>query len=163
MQSVERLRECLDYNPDTGVFTFKVALGKKIRPGKIAGWVSSFGYLIITIDGVDYRANRAAYAIVTGALPKGLVDHINTDKLDNRWKNLRLADKSKNSMNTGLKSSNTSGYKGVSWCRYREKWVCQVGLNNKNYFGGAFSDIKDASEAAVALRNKLHGEFARHE
>ena len=53
---------------------------------------------------------------------KRCIDHINRDRLDNRLCNLRWATHSENSLNTGLRKDNTSGYKGVSWEKSRNKW-----------------------------------------
>lgn len=77
--------------------------------------------------------------------PSGFdTDHINGNSLDNRQNNLRTCTRSKNNFNTGLWSHNTSGYKGVTWDKFRKKWVAQMHLNSKHIYLGRFEKIEDA-------------------
>lgn len=76
-----------------------------------------------------------------------VIDHINGDKLDNRRGNLRICNQSVNMFNYGLPKHNTSGYRGVSWNKARNKWMAQIKHDKKNYNLGLFVDIQDALAA----------------
>lgn len=71
------------------------------------------GHVVITIGKKYSRRLLRLHRLIIGAKDKQLVDHINGNVLDNRLKNLRLANKSKNGMNRGKQKNNKSGYKGV--------------------------------------------------
>jgi hypothetical protein len=94
---------------------------------------------------------------------KKLVDHINGDQLDNRKINLRFATKATNGMNRPAPKSNTSGYKGVSWCSERGLWTAQITANKKTKNLGRYASIEDARIAYQNAAELLHKEFARFE
>lgn len=83
--------------------------------------------------------------------PKGfLTDHINRNKLDNRKCNLRTGNKGLNSINRGLQSNNTSGYKGVSWAKNVKKWETYIWINGVKKLLGYF----ELKSEAVMVRRK---------
>jgi len=87
------------------------------------------------------------------------VDHIDGNGLDNRRQNLRAATHSKNMMNRGPQSNNTSGFKGV--CRNRLKWRAQIGLDGRHIHLGTFATPQEAAHAYDAAAVELFGEYAR--
>lgn len=89
------------------------------------------------------------------------VDHINHDTLDCRKANLRTCTTAENLRNaSGPMSTNTSGVRGVYWHHQAGKWHGQAKANGKIYSAGVHDHLDDAEQAVMALRNKLHGEFA---
>ncbi len=93
--------------------------------------------------------------------PKHLMcDHINRNKLDNRKSNLRPATISQNNQNTGIKSTNTSGYKGVYFRKDTKKWVARVTNGKDIYNLGCFTTPEDAALVYNAKAKELFGEFA---
>jgi hypothetical protein len=88
-----------------------------------------------------------------------VVDHINHNELDNRKSNLRACLQSQNTRNTKKRSDNTSGYKGVTWSKQKNRWQVQVTLHGKTK-SKFFIDIEEANNYAKQLRAELHGEFA---
>jgi len=82
-------------------------------------------------------------------------DHINRNKLDNRCSNLRTATRSQNNLNSGLRSDNTSGYKGVTWDKVNNKWVAQYQRNGITKKIGRFSSVEAAQEALYAHSSNL--------
>ena len=175
----EYLRECLDYDPETGVFTwkerprehFKAEKGWKLtntqRAGKLAGSFTSHGYWRITFTRggksvIHIRAHRVAWAIMYGVWPEGDIDHINGLITDNRLCNLREATRSENARNMKLHQRNTSGVKGVSWHNSTRKWAAGLMHNGKHLHFGLFTHKSEAEEVVRVARMRIHGEFANH-
>ena len=114
MITAERARELLDYDPETGVFTWKVTLSNRSLKGSRAGSLHKrSGYLRVGADGKYYLAHRLVWLIHYGFFPDDCVDHINHDKADNRLCNLRAASPRDNSRNKKLRSDSPSGVCGV--------------------------------------------------
>lgn len=94
--------------------------------------------------------------------PKGLdADHRDRNGLDNRKSNLRNCTRSQNLMNTIKREKNLSGYKGVTWCKEKEKWQAQIFVNNKNIRLGRFKTKEAAAFIYDEAAKKYFGEFAR--
>lgn len=154
--TVARLREVLNYDCDTGIFTRRIATGYRgrNRAGEIAGRLKD-GYIVIGIDSTAYRANRLAWLYMTGEWPPALVDHENTNKADNRWINLRVASKSQNGQNRrGAQINSKSGALGVSPSRH--KWAAVIHLNGRKKHLGYFDTIELASAAYQEAKSRLH-------
>ena len=117
----ERLKELLDYNPDTGVFTRRVSV-QGCKAGDIAGCLNGKGYRRISVDSKVYVASRLAFLYMGGYLPEYDVDHINRIRDDNKWSNLRHVSRQCNMRNGSRRSTNTSGITGVCWCKQYKKW-----------------------------------------
>lgn len=163
MITYERLTELLDYNPDTGIFTWKVKRSNKVPAGSVAGCLNtSTGYVYVMIDHVGYLAHRLAFLFMTKEFPPEVVDHINSNRSDNRFCNLRAATFSENQHNRLIGSDNTSGFKGVNWDSHSKKWRARIRYKRRLYEAGSFSDRSEAAKAAAALRIKLHKEFTNH-
>lgn len=158
--SAEEARQLLDYNPETGVFTWRVQRRGTARVGSIAGRVDSGGYIQIAIYGRRYQAHRLAWMIVHGAWPEKHIDHINGKRRDNRLCNLRLATQSENLCNTKRRSDNTSGVKGVSWHNASKKWRARIAIYRQTKILGYFATPEEAHAAYCNAARELHGEFA---
>lgn len=88
------------------------------------------------------------------------VDHIDRNSLNNRRNNLRLATPSQNNSNSGLRSNNTSGFKGVTWNRDHQRWMAYVNCDGKRRHLGYFYTALEAALAYDLAACELHGEFA---
>lgn len=82
------------------------------------------------------------------------VDHINRDPMDNRMANMRIVTNQQNNINKGMYKHNTSGYKGVTWDKSRNKWIAQISVDGKNIFLGRFECKEKAYEARLSGENK---------
>lgn len=159
MLTQENLKSVLDYNQETGVFTWKVKLSPKAMPGSIAGTLNSQGYISIRLFGIQYKAHRLAFFYMNGFFPHVCIDHINNTRNDNRWANLREATIAQNFWNVSLSNKNRSGFKGVHLCRLGKKWIATCRVNGKKFYIGRFDTPQLASFAHSEFARLHHGEF----
>lgn len=158
--SVEELRRILSYDPETGLCHWLVDRGKKVKAGTLAGCKNPLGYYFIGINGRRYLTHRIAWAMMTGAWPVALVDHIDMNPGNNRWDNLRQATKSENMRNRGRQKNNTTGAKGVHRAE-SGKFVVEVWLDRKKHYIGRFNTMSEAKAAYEKAAAEIHGEFSR--
>jgi hypothetical protein len=90
-----------------------------------------------------------------------IVDHVDGNGLNNTRANLRLASHSQNLFNRGKASSNTSGYKGVYWCKSTQRWSASISVDNKYIWLGRFDSKHEAARAFNRAALEYHGDFAR--
>ncbi|WP_395454812.1 HNH endonuclease signature motif containing protein [Azospirillum melinis] len=157
----ERVRELFNYDPETGIFTWRISRTGSIRVGQVAGTVRKVtGYVRIHVDGKFYYAHRLAWLYMTGEWPAEEIDHINRQGGDNRFANLRPASRAQNGGNTSIRRRNKSGVKGVSWYKRGRKWKAQIMMNGKNCSLGCFNTISEAAAAYAAAAELCYGEYA---
>lgn len=160
MLTVERARELLEYDSNTGVLRWRVTRSGHIKAGEIVGAPrKNDGYIQFQIDGKEYYAHRVAWLIYYGCWPEHQIDHTNRNKSDNRIENLRLATNSQN-VAYAPKKKTKSGYRGVTWKKGRDKWCAKIRVQGKMIHIGYFDDPKVAHEAYKAAAIKHFGEFA---
>ena len=124
----ERLKEVLYYDPDTGKWFWRVSIGgSKIH--SIAGRITPDGYRYIQIDKHSYRSGRLAFLYMLGYFPEHEAEHINRDRCDDRWLNIREATRQCNNRNRGIMKSNSSGVTGVRLDN--GYWRSSIGVNGK--------------------------------
>jgi len=162
MNDQELLEVCkarLDYNPETGIFVWKVPYTYH-RLNKEAGIVYSTGYRRIRLEGKRYPAHSIAFLMYHGYRPK-VLDHANGIKDDNRINNLRRSTSSENSKNMGPQSNNTTGYKGVaSPDKGRSRYRVKIMSEGKSINIGSFRCKHEAARAYNTAARMYHGEFA---
>ena len=88
------------------------------------------------------------------------VDHINRNKLDNRKSNLRLVDRTRNLVNSGLRRNNTTGFKGVCWSKNAKKYFVQLSKHNKKVYTGYFIDKVEAAKKYDQKAKEFYGDYA---
>lgn len=162
--SVDRLKEVVSYNPDTGVFTWKRRPDdcrynrtfNKVHAGKRAlGTVSPLGYKHGAIDRQEIFAHRAAWAFVHGVWPQGEIDHINRNPGDNWIANLRLVDSAENGLNRSIGSNNKSGVLGVHKCSRSGRWIASIRRGGQSWRLGTFASFDEAVSARKAAEVTL--------
>lgn len=158
--TASRLTEVLSYDPQTGVFSWQNPTTNRVKTGDRAGHPDTqHGYRLIGIDGRVYHAGRLAFLYMTGTMP-AFVDHINRDRADDRWDNLRSVTRSQNQMNRTKQSNNTSGFKGVHFISATGRWRARIGANTQQQSLGVYDTPELAHRAYLIAAAKLHGEFA---
>lgn len=151
-----RLKELLDYDPETGVFTWRHFMGGFARAGSVAGSTDSHGHTQIKVDGKLHLAHRLAFLYATGATPAE-VDHVNRVKSDNRLANLRGVSRSENLHNTAPCKRNKSGVKGVFWIERLGKWQAYISTAGKRRVLGCYAQFDDAVAARRGAERALVG------
>ena len=155
MLTQERLKELMNYDPDRGLFTWKVNRGY-VKAGSIAGGLDSKGYVRIRVEGTLYIAHRLAFLWMEGYLPENGVDHKDRIRHNNWWENLREASNQCNLRNTGNYCCNTSGVKGICWYKKYNKWEAYIVVNRKSYHLGYFTEFEEAAYARLAAEQCLN-------
>ena len=150
----KELKELLQYNIGTGIFTWKIRKRRYREPGNIAGTTSVNGYWVIRINNKLYYAHRLAFLYMEGYFPEHQVDHINRIKDDNRWCNLREVSRQCNSKNCGPSSKNTSGVVGVIWLKRDDKWCSRLAINKKQIHLGQYKNKDNAVKARWEAEKK---------
>lgn len=148
----ERVKELLSYDPDTGIFVWRVDVGRwgRIKAGTETGSLCGAGYYYISFDGERFSASTLAWLYMTGVWPDGIVDHINLNTRDNRFVNLRLTDQSGNASNNKAKLREDYGV-----YHYKYGYRVQFYVNKKNTHFGLYDTKQLAVEAAQRIRREL--------
>jgi hypothetical protein len=154
--TVDQLRDTFDYDANTGVFVWKIRPSKAVKAGDVAGCKEKrIGYITIGIAGRIYKAHRLAWFYVYGSWPKGLIDHINGNKADNRIDNLRDVFADGNSQNVRKPNRrNKSGFMGVIW--FQNKWRASISVNGKSKWLGDYSTPEEAHQVYLEAKRKYH-------
>ena len=174
------VRECLNYDPDTGAFTWRSRPRHHFvsdrgewqwnpkHAGRVAGAKhnGAYGkvYWTIRLARVPILAHRLAWLLVHGDPWPHEIDHIDGDPLNNRIANLRLATRSQQSANSRRQAQGTqTGVKGVTPNPSSNGYDARITVSGKTHYIGHFRTIEDAAEARRKAAIKLHGDFHRHE
>ena len=143
------------YDKETGKLYRNYAGGRELT-----GFATN-GYNFVKINGQTYRSTHIIWLIVYGRHPSGIIDHEDTNGMNDRFTNLREATQSQNIANASKYRNNKSGIKGVSWNKAKRKWTAQIGYNYTTIYLGQFDNIEEAKEAYNTKAKELFGEFAR--
>lgn len=157
---ISRLRDLLAYDPDTGVFTWRVRSGPRAAAESVAGSLKSNGYRRIMVCGADCFAHRLAWAHANDRWPAGQIDHIDGNRTNNRIANLRDVPQSINMQNQRAAHSNnkSSGMLGV--CADGDRWMARIRVDGKRLYIGTF-DTKELAHASYLAAKRIHHEGSR--
>lgn len=171
LPEAETLRKLFNYDPETGKLFWEMRPEADFSSSVRCAWWNSLyagretftavhpsGYCMGSVHGKTLLKHRVIWCLMTGAWPE-TVDHINGDKSDNRWSNLRDVSLSKNLRNQKKPINNTSGHVGV--VRAGAKWKAQIWLDGKSVHLGTYEQ-KDDAIAARRLAEQEHGFHANH-
>jgi len=168
------IRECVDYDSDTGAFTWRERPPHHFSSIRVQRWWNTSyarrpagtvrdRYVRFAIDNTMFYAHRIAWLLVYGAPVPQFLDHIDGDKLNNSIANLRPATKAQNYMNSRPRASK-SGVTGVFPKQYAQgiRFAAFIKLSGKRIHLGQFATLDEATKARREAADRLFGEFARH-
>ena len=154
MITQQRLRELAHYCPETGQFTHLQSKGRK-KAGMPAGSLRRDGYVYAMFDGHRAMAHQFAWLYVTGEWPTQEIDHMDGNKANNAFSNLRQVSRRANTENKRTaKRTSTTGLLGV--VRHRDKFVAKIVHAGKRTHLGVFETPEAAHEAYVQAKRRLH-------
>ena len=154
-------------DPETGTLFWRVRAPETFtRPRDAKRWNVRYaekpafsngnGYMIGKLNGKAIQAHRVVWAMSSGRLPEGQIDHINGDTSDNRPANLREVSHSENQRNQKIPANNRSGQMGVCWVAGRKRWIAQIRANGKRIHLGRYVHKADAVAARQAAEQKYN-------
>ena len=121
-------------------------------------YINNKGYVFSAKDEI------LMHRLVTNCPDNLIPDHIHGEKstTDNRKSNLRIVNRSQNSMNVKIRSDNTSGITGISWDKRSNKWCVRIMVKGKNIYLGYFNkdDLDKAIQARLDGEKKYFGEYS---
>lgn len=124
------------------------------------GHIQKNGYGQTSRESKKIYAHRLSYEYYIGLIPEGMdIDHVCGMRSCVNPEHLRLATRSQNMMNSKGQKRNTSGYKGVSWDKNRNKWLAKIGIDHKYINLGRFDDPRLAYEAYCTAAKIHHDGF----
>jgi hypothetical protein len=159
LPTAEKLRELLHYDPLTGVFTRRVKTGGRYGAdvGAVAGTLTDAGYLKVSVMSYQYRAQRLAWLYMTGEWPAADVDHIDGDRTNNRWANLRDVSRSTNLQNKRAAQSNSkTGLLGACWATRDQRFIARIKADGRYISLGGFDTAEQAHAAYIDAKRRLH-------
>jgi hypothetical protein len=156
--TLSKVHELLRYEPETGKLFWKVSTSNRVKVGSEAGTIAKIGYRYVKIDGHRLLAHRLIFFIKNGEWPKQDIDHMDGDRLNNSWDNLRECSRQINNENKRNASRNSfTGVLGVS--PSRGKFHAQIQTAGKNKSLGRFKTIEEAKSVYLTAKAKLHKGF----
>lgn len=160
MITQELAHELFEYR--NGELYWKIKSCRRDPIGSKAGYFDlSRGYTTIHYQRKRYYLHRLIFLMHHGFLPVE-IDHIDTDRTNNKIENLRVCSRSQNGSNRPAQSNSKSGIKNVSWSKVRNKWTVFIKSNNKQKNIGGFDDLELAELVSIMAREKYHGMYANH-
>lgn len=159
----QKLKDVTSYDPETGYLTWRVATSNVVKVGDLVGNLDSLGYRDARVCGVRSRVHRLVWLYVYGEWPSGLIDHINTDKSDNRIVNLRIASARQNVQNVlKSKSTSTTGLLGVCFDSRNGRYYSLIREpGGKRKYLGRFETAQQAHEKYMKAWREMNPEVQR--
>lgn len=153
--TAEVVRDMLDFDAKTGVFTWRRDIWRGPRKGELAGYVYQGRYHRIRLKRVTYPAHRIAWLHYYGHWPEEMIDHIDGDGLNNRISNLRDVQPNINAQNQRKPHKrNKLGVLGVR--ASRNQFRADISVGDKRFSLGCFSTVEEASAAYINAKRDLH-------
>lgn len=156
---LNEIRDLLRYDAETGQFIRLKKTNNRVKVGEVCGFVDIDGYRRVRV-GKAVLAHRLAWALMTGDWPDHEIDHVNGDRDDNRWANLRAADRHQNSWNRKA-LPNATGYTGVCKGSKSNRYEAAITARGKRFHLGTFDTPEEAHAAYMKAADQLHGEYVR--
>ena len=165
---LEEYKDIIDYENTYQISNFgnvrNKNTGRILKPTE--GKTDKYYYISLCKDGK--QKNTKIHRLVSSYFVenpenKPYVDHIDNNKLNNLFTNLRWATRQENNRNKTIYSTNTSGYKGVVYDKKYNKWQARTRISGKSICFGSFENKEDAIQARLIGVNNIFGEFTNNE
>jgi HNH endonuclease len=161
LPELDRLKELFTYDSESGQLIARISRKGPLKAGMPVGSLTNKGYLNTKVDGKHYPVSRIIWKLLTGEDPgDSVVDHIDMNKLNNRFSNLRLATGAENNCNCRARSHNSSGLKGVKR-RPCGTYYAYIRLGANHRYLGTYQTKEEAHAAYCRAAAELHGQYAR--
>ena len=177
--SADLVRQLLDYDPETGVFTYKARKPEQFKGGEhsaihtcnkwnsrcagsVAGSVAGRGHIDIAINRVNYRAHRLAWLYVYGKWPENGVDHIDGNPANNRLSNLRDATQAQNMRNAKKYRTNATGEKNVGFDKRRGLYHLSFTIDGTQRHFAYYETLEEARRDRDVVGPAVFGEWWRN-
>ena len=178
LPDTDYIRECIDYSPQAGTFTwrerplhhFPHLTAQRWWNGRFAGEPAGWGsndrtaYWRLCFGHYKVKAHRVAWLLVYGEPVPEILDHIDGNKLNNRINNLRAVTNWQNAAGQKTRDGTFSGVKGVYFRRRgnSERFVVHIGWLGRKHWVGSFTTLDEAIAARREAADRLYGKFAKH-
>lgn len=153
----KELKDLYDYDPLTGVFSYRNVRGK--YSGDVAGTKKADGYIQMKVKGRTYKAHHLAWFYEHGVWAE-VIDHIDHNKSNNAIANLRATTYKANAKNQSLRCDNQSGVQGIHWQASKNRWVARIREGSKFLWEKKYPF--DQFDTAVAEREAKLQELGFH-
>ena len=137
-----------------------MTVSNNAKIGDVVGSDNGSGYLTVMLDERKCYLHRLAWLYMTGEWPTDEIDHVDQDRSNNAWANLRAASRRENSCNLPVRSDNTTGFKGVSLDPRRGKWAAYINSGGRRYSLGYHASPEEAAAAYDHAAISKFGKFA---
>jgi hypothetical protein len=153
--TAESVREWFAYDAETGIVTRRMRRGKNCAGSVVTG-TASHGYLRVVLNGRNYALHRVIFLMVTGEWPTADVDHIDGDRQNNRWSNLRDVSRRVNMENlrSARRNNKSTGLLGVA--PHGSMFRSRIRAHGRVIELGVFASAADAHFAYVAAKRIYH-------
>jgi hypothetical protein len=153
------LNEIFEYR-DGHLFWKVDRRGNKLIGKQASRLKKSNGYYEVTINKKKHYAHRIIFMMFHGYWPEQ-IDHIDGNRSNNLFSNLREATNAQNNRNTKLRVNNTTGFKGIYFHKQNKNFVARITVDYKEIHLGCYKTAEEAHEAYKKAASELHGDFAR--
>jgi HNH endonuclease len=157
------VKEIFSYDPIEGVLRWRKKVSKKVIVGQPAGTMfrsystGKPSSLRTQVYGKAFEVHRLIWLYMTGEWPKYLIDHKDQNGINNKWENLREADRSQNARNSAVRKDNQMGMRGI--IRVKDGFRVEIMHRLKSYRLGVYTTEAEARAARRAAVIVLFGEF----
>lgn len=160
---VEYIKNSMCYDPLTGIFTRNHKAAKNRGKPFLEKPDKYTKYHVTLVKGRTVTATQIAWILMTGNLPINFIDHIDGNKSNNKWSNLREVTESENSRNQKLPSTNKTGVIGVFKNKQGKFCTAIRGFDNKRVYLGTFSTLEEATKVRkkAEIKYKYHKNHGR--
>ena len=145
-----------NYDPVSGELSWRLPT-RRTHVGDVVRSLNNKGYLVVGLAGKIILVHRVIWLMQTGVFPDQ-VDHIDHNRTNNSWVNLREVNNSDNQKNRSKSSNNTTGVTGVSVVKSTGMLKASIRVNNRTIHIGTYKSLTEAKAArkAAEVRYGFH-------